>query len=134
MISNAKDKTISQLNAQSALPQMGEVLLSWFQNMTFDLVTKALDEYDLKETTESINTRGVRQPFTAQQLSIKPEGQRAWKWETLHCLPDVKLNPDDIVIFNTVKYRVMSKLDYTEYGYLEYHIVQDYIEPEQNNE
>lgn len=127
MIINGKN---SQIGSQSALPQMGEVLLSWFQSMTFDLVTKTLEDYDLKETVQTIATKGVRQPFTSQQLSIKPEGQRAWRWETLHCLPDVKLNPDDIVIFNTVRYRVMQKLDYSEYGYLEYHIVQDYKEAE----
>lgn len=133
MISNAKD---IKIGAQSNLPQMSEVLLAWFQDMTFDLVTKTIDEYDLKETTQSISTRGVRQPFTSQQLAIKPEGQRAWLWETLHCLPDVKLKPDDVVLFNQVRYRVMEKLDYSEYGYLEYHIIQDYKEPvvEETNE
>ena len=94
--------------------------------MTFDLITKTITDYNLTETATTISTKGVRQPFSAQQLSIKPEGQRAWKWEILHCLPNVKLNPDDIVVFNGVRYRVMEKLDYSEYGYLEYHIIQDY--------
>ena len=127
MINNGKD---IKIGAQSNLPQMSEVLLAWFQDMTFDLVTKAITDFDLVETKTTVQTKGVRQPFSAQQLSIKPEGQRAWRWETLHCLPNVKLNPDDIVIFNTIRYRVMDKLDYSEYGYLEYHIVQDYKEPE----
>lgn len=123
MITNGKD---FKIGAQSNLPNVSEALLGWFQNMTFDLITKAISSYELVEVAETIVTKGVRQPFTAQQLSIKPEGQRAWKWETLHCLPDVKLNPDDIVVFNGVRYRVMGKLDYSEYGYLEYHIIQDY--------
>lgn len=123
MIINGKD---FKIGAQSNLPDVSDALLDWFQNMTFDLITKAITDYDLTETATTISTKGVRQPFSAQQLSIKPEGQRAWKWETLHCLPDVKLNPDDIVVFNGVRYRVMEKLDYSEYGYLEYHIIQDY--------
>ena len=126
MITNGKD---IKIGAQSNLPQVAEALLTWFQTMTFDLITKAITNYDLTETKETITTKGVRQAFSAQQLSIKPEGQRAWKWETLHCLPDVQLKPDDIVVFNGVKYRVMEKLDYREYGYLEYHIIQDYTEP-----
>ena len=124
MIMNGKD---FKIGAQSNLPDVSDALLDWFQNMTFDLISKAITDYGLTETATTISTKGVRQPFSAQQLSIKPEGQRAWKWETLHCLPDVKLNPDDIVVFNGIRYRVMDKLDYSEYGYLEYHIIQDYI-------
>lgn len=124
MIMNGKD---FKIGAQNNLPDVSDALLDWFQNMTFDLISKAITDYDLTETATTISTKGVRQPFSAQQLSIKPEGQRAWKWETLHCLPDVKLNPDDIVVFNGIRYRVMDKLDYSEYGYLEYHIIQDYV-------
>lgn len=122
MIVNAKDKSLNY----SGLPQMGEVLPSWFQTMTFDVVTKSVVDYEVKEVLESITTQGVRQPMSAQQLSIKPEGQRAWRWETLHCLPDVKLKVDDIVIFDGVKYRVMQRWNWSEYGYLEYHLCEAY--------
>lgn len=122
IITNAKDKPLTY----SGLPQVGEVLPSWFQTLTFDVVTKTIVNYEVEETTLTITTQGVRQPMSAQQLSIKPEGQRAWKWETLHCLPDVKLRVDDIVIFDGVKYRVMERWDWSEYGYAEYHICQAY--------
>ena len=124
MIINAKDKPL----IYSGLPQVGEVLPSWFQTMTFDVVTKTIVNYEVKETLTTITTQGVRQPMSAQQLSIKPEGQRAWRWETLHCLPDVKLQVDDIVIFDGIKYRVMQRWNWAEYGYLEYHICQAYEE------
>ena len=122
MITNGKDKPISF----TGLPQVGDVLPSWFQTLTFYLVTKVLVNFEVEETTLTISTKGVRQPMSAQQLSIKPEGQRAWKWETLHCLPDVKLKVDDIVIFDGVKYRVMQRWDWTEYGYMQYEICQAY--------
>ena len=122
MITNAKDKPLTY----SGLPQMGEVLPSWFQTLTFDLVTKTIVDYEVQETLLTITTQGVRQPMSAQQLSIKPEGQRAWKWETIHCLPDVKLKVDDIVIFDGVKYRVAERWNWAEYGYMEYHICQGY--------
>lgn len=122
MIVNAKDKGLNY----SGLPQMGEVLPSWFQTLTFTLVTKSLVDYEVQEVLATITTQGVRQPMTAQDLQIKPEGQRAWKWETLHCLPNVKLKIDDIVIFDNVKYRVKERWDWSEYGYLEYHICQAY--------
>jgi hypothetical protein len=122
-IINAKDKPIG---AGGNLPQMGEVIISWFQPLTFGLVVKAQADYDTVETVQDIETQGVRQPMGAQQLRIKPEGQRSWRWETLHCLPHVQLSNDDIVIFNGVKYRVMSRLDWAEYGYMEYHIAQTF--------
>ena len=122
MITNAKDKGLKY----TGLPQMGEVLVSWFQNLTFDLITKTLVNYETKETKRTISTQGVRQPMSAQQLAIKPEGQRAWRWETIHCLPDVILKVDDRVIFNGVEYRVMQKWSWPEYGYVEYHICEGY--------
>ena len=122
MIINAKDKPLTY----TGLPQMGEVLPSWFQPMTFTLVTKSLVDYEVQEVLVTVTTQGVRQPMSAQELAIKPDGQRGWKWETIHCLPNVKLKLDDIIIFDTVKYRVMQKWDWSEYGYLEYHICQAY--------
>lgn len=122
MIINAKDKPLTY----TGLPQMGEVLPSWFQPMTFTLVTKSLVDYEVQEVLVTVTTQGVRQPMSAQELAIKPEGQRGWKWETIHCLPNVKLKLDDIIIFDTVKYRVMQKWDWSEYGYIQYEICQDY--------
>lgn len=126
MIINGKNTSLK--NSFSTLPNVSEVLPEWFQPMTFELVTKSIVDYEVQETLVEIKTQGVRQPMTAQQLSIKPEGQRGWKWETLHCLPNVKLNIDDIIIFDNVKYRVMHRWNWAEYGYLEYEICQAYEE------
>jgi hypothetical protein len=123
MIINGKDKILSQTKN---LPNMSETIKTWFQDLTFKRITKSIVNFQAVETTTTITTKGVRQPFTAQQLKVKPEGQRAWRWETLHCLSDVVLNPDDIVEFNSIRYRVIEKKDYTEYGYIEYEIVQDF--------
>lgn len=123
MIINGKDKTLSQTNN---LPNMSETIKSWFQTLTFKKIIKSVVNFQAVETTTTVITKGVRQPFTAQQLKVKPEGQRAWRWETLHCLADVVLNPDEIVEFNSIRYRVIEKKDYTEYGYIEYEIVQDF--------
>ena len=121
-IINAKDKPLTY----TGLPQVGEVLPSWFQPLVFDVVTKSLVDYEVQEVIRTVHTQGVRQPMNAQQLAIKPEGQRSWKWETIHCLPDVKLRVDDIIIFDGVKYRIMERWNWAEYGYLEYHICQAY--------
>lgn len=124
MIINAKD--IPLASQMGTLPNMSEGLLDWFQPITFTQITKTIVEFNLVETSVQINTMGVRQPFSPQQLSLKPEGQRQWKWQTIHYLPGVLLNIDDILMFNGVNYRVKDKLDWTEYGYLEVHVVEDF--------
>lgn len=125
MIKNAADRSLK--DSFNTLPDVSDVLPDWFQKLTFQLVLKEQSDYETVETLTTIETQGVRQPMSAQKLELKPEGQRAWKWETIHCLPDVKLNVDDIIIFNGVKYRVMQKWNWSEYGYLEYEICQGYI-------
>ena len=130
MIKNAAD---IPLNASfSTLPDVSDVLPDWFQTLTFQLVTKSQVDYETVESLTTIVTQGVRQPMAAQRLEIKPEGQRAWKWETIHCLPDVKLKVDDIIIFDGVKYRVMNRWNWAEYGYLEYEICQEYEQEEES--
>jgi len=124
MIKNGKDTPLSA--SFNTLPDVSDVLPDWFQNLTFQLVTKSLVNYEVVETLVTIKTMGVRQPMSAQSISIKPEGQRGWKWETIHCLPDVKLKIDDIIIFDDVKYRVMRRWNWSEYGYLEYEICEAY--------
>ncbi|MBO7735904.1 MAG: hypothetical protein J6S67_25265 [Methanobrevibacter sp.] len=130
MIINGKDTPLSK--SFNTLPNVSEVLPDWFQDLTFDVVTKTVVNYEIVESLTTIHTQGVRQPMAAQQLVIKPEGQRGWKWETIHCLPDVKLNVDDIIIFDGVKYRVMSRWNWAEYGYLEYEICQAYDSQEES--
>jgi len=121
-IVSAKNNPLFQ--TPGSLPNMSETLVDWFQPLTFFRVTKEVIDYRVVETLTEVTARGVRQPMTAQQLQIKPEGQRAWLWETIHAWPDTPLEVDEIISFNGVKYRVMQRLDWREYGYLEFHIVQ----------
>lgn len=121
---NGKDKKIA--DSFNNLPNLSEALVGWFQSLSFGLVVKELVDYQPVETIKNIKTKGVRQPMSAEQLNIKPIGQRSWRWETIHCLPEIKLNTDDIIVFNCTKYKVMEKYDYSEYGYLEYHIAEGF--------
>lgn len=112
----------------SGLPQVGDVVMSWARPITVGLVTKTMQDGEVVETVEEIDTRGMLQPFTASQLAIKPEGQRTWDWTALHAMPDLALTLDDIVTIFGRRFRVMTKKDYTLYGYLRYELVENYTE------
>lgn len=124
MITNAKD--ISLLANPGTLPNVSEALLNWFQILTFTKVVKSVADFGLVETECEVSFRGVKQNMSPQRLSMKPEGQRSWNWETIHAQVDLILKTDDVISFGGVPYRVMAKADYKEYGYVSYDIVEDY--------
>lgn len=116
------------------LPNLSGPVKSYMQPITFDLVHKEIVNYEMQETRMTISTRGVRQPVDPQRLRVMEEGQRAWKYECLHLLPNIKINIDDIVFFKGVQYRVVEKYDCSEYGYVEYMIAQGFENNEESSE
>ena len=112
------------------LPNLSNAVKAYMQPLTLVKITKGLVDYVETEIETVIKTRGVRQPLPPQELEILQRGQRAWKWECLHLLPNVDLKPDDVVKFKGAKYRVKEKYDCTEYGYIEYLIAQDFEDEE----
>lgn len=124
IISNAAD-TLLDANP-GTLPDLRDALNGWFQQMSFTLIKKSTVDFVLEEQPQTIYFAGVMQPFTARQLQIVPEGQRAWGWYTVHATPDLILSSDDIVEYQGTKYRVMNKYDLKEYGYLRYDVAQDF--------
>ena len=70
---------------------------------------------------------GFIQPFGPRELKIKPEGERAWNWQMLHTTPDVALKDDEEFTIKGLRYRVMSERNFSDYGYIAYELVQDYV-------
>lgn len=124
-IYNAKDVLLSQNSG--TMPDVSDAILDWFQPMLFTTVTKTVVNFQVREVGTSINFLGVWQPMSAQKLTQKPEGQRAWLWFTVHAEPGLELVPDEIINYLGVNYRVEAKFDYRLNGYVEYHLVNDYV-------
>lgn len=124
-IINASDRSLFE--NVGTLPNMQDAMQNWFQNMTFTLITTSVVNFDAASASTQVTMQGVKQPFTDQQINMKPIGQRKWKWFTIHAYPGVTLDIDDQMIFpDGTNYRVMQKYDTTEYGYIRYEVVQDY--------
>lgn len=111
-----------------SLPDMRKAVLHWSKLTTVFIVTKSLVEYETIETIRQQTVKLMRAP-TGQDLEMKPEGQRAWNSEIVFSDITLELNPDDIIIFDCIdskRYRVVSKTDYAQFGYLEYKVLSDY--------
>lgn len=108
------------------LPQMQSELADWFQPIVATRIIKIQNQYETIERGVPINFVGVIQPLDPRKLMIKPEGQREWKPFRIHCYPTVKFENDDVIVVGAMRLRIMAELDYSAYGYMEYHALQDY--------
>jgi hypothetical protein len=113
-------------NKSGTVPDLSGAMQDYFQAMTFTPLVKTVSGFQVVEAATPTQFQGVIQPFTERQLMLKPEGQRAWTWLWLHADPVLMLQVDDVVLYNNVQTRVMARKDFSLYGYIEYHLVQDW--------
>lgn len=123
-IANGKD---TPLNFRTGtVPDVSGALQDYFQPMVFEQIVKSTVGFQELESTTPISFQGTWQPFSDRQLILKPEGERAWSWFLLHADPTLTLQVDDVVVWNGKQTRVMSRKHFGLYGYVEYHLVQDW--------
>lgn len=123
-IINAADVPLNRING--TVPDVSGAMQSYFQSMTFVPLMKTVVGFQVVEGAAPIEFFGVIFPFSPRQLQMLPEGERKWSWYSLFATPGIQLGPDDCVLYLNVQYRVMSKKNYTLYGYDEYSLIQDY--------
>ena len=106
--------------SQSNLPNMSQTIIGWFQPITFVKLSRSVVDYEQVLTETRSNTQGVVQPYKPEPLEIQQYGTQSWIWQDVHCLPNVTLKTDEIIVYQNIRYKVLYKKDYTEYGYVEY--------------
>lgn len=135
MINSGRNILINR-NTNTGLPNMSDVLPDWFLNISFEIVERYLpsDSVDWKfRPIQTVNTQGVVQPPSAKDLKIMPEGAWVWEWLTVHCLPNVQFKVNKFVKYDNKIYKIMSKKDWSKYGYVKYWLLEAF-QAEQVNE
>lgn len=66
-------------------------------------------------------------PLKPQQIAIKPEGERAWRWVEIFMMADQIFSVKDVLIVDEMQYRIMAVENWREYGYCRYEAVEDFI-------
>lgn len=117
----------SDLSVISNAPIVRDVIVGWFRNLKLTQVIKLTVNFEVQETLKPIATMGMVQPLSGRRLEMKPEGQRTWDWILVHATPDLTLYVDDVIFYGPDKFRVMSQKPYTEYGFVEYELINDYV-------
>jgi hypothetical protein len=108
------------------VPDVSGALKDDFQYLTFEPVTKMTSAFQLIETGAPVSFWGLVQPFRPRDLLIMPIGERAWTYLNIFAEPVLSLNVDDVIIFLGKQTRIMSREDYTLYGFQRYLAVQDW--------
>ena len=116
----------ASVNISGSVPNVNDSLQGWMQPLQIMVVQRSVSGYQENEQGTLISFQGVMQPFTDTQLILKPEGERAWSWWWLHADPSLALAVSDVVVYQTVQLRVMSFKNFSSYGFLEYHLIQDF--------
>lgn len=116
------------LNQSSGMPKVGTALSGWKNNITLQTVVDFINSegFNVPITTQT-TFRGVVQPLSAEQIQLKSEGQRAWRWLQIHAIAgSLNLAVNSIIVYNDIEYKVMGVYDYSLNNYIEYHVVRDY--------
>jgi hypothetical protein len=131
IITNAKDRLIGQQSG--SLPNMMGTLGDWSRPIAMSIITKLTSNFQTVEEKRTIEFNGNILPMPAEQLRMKPEGERSWSWALLFAPSGVVLNTDDIVSIDGIPYRVMKRKNWSYYGFLCYEMIEDYTMTEVNN-
>ena len=111
----------------TGFPEMYNEFSDWERSITYSAVTKTLINHEIVESAPvSVTISCLVYPAKAQELALKPEGQRTWKF--WHMISKVLFNVDDIVTDdNGTQFRIMGKTDWTQAGFYNYDIAEGFI-------
>ncbi len=119
--------TAAPLNQISGMPKISRAFNGWETNITLARITQTISNGLVIETQSNITFKGTVQPLSAEEINLKPEGQRSWQWLDIHCRSgSLNLSTNDRIIYSESKYKIMAIKDYSLNGYIEYHAVKDY--------
>lgn len=115
-------------NIVGGLPNVVGAMKGWQVPVVANYIKQMLVDDELIEVNRTTRIFGVLQPLKAQEIQLKPEGERAWPWYQLHveAAKYKRLRVGQDVDIKNENFRVMAAKNYNLYGYIEYHLVREY--------
>lgn len=124
MIKNAKDNRIDE---SPMLTDVSAGIKMMMQNVKIKLIDKSNINGNLQETVKrEFNVMAFKVVYKPQEVDIKEEGERAWKWFKIRTPEKIGIKVDDIIKFQGTNYRVKNESDAKEYGTIAYIVIEDF--------
>lgn len=106
-------------------PDMSETIAEWGEGSTFQKIEKITQDHQVVERRTGAAFDGLFYPMSPQEVKVKPEGQRTWRWWTL-VTPET-LETDYVVVdASGIQYRVTEKEDWGSAGFYKYGLTEAY--------
>lgn len=120
-----KDIKINMINGM--LPNVSDTLTGWEVDIYAVFVKQSIIDSEIINQDIIKKISGTLQPLKAEEVDLKPEGQRAWQWYDIHVKSVYPvLRVEQKIKVNNIDYKIMAVKDYSLYGYVEYHVVKNY--------
>lgn len=120
-----KDIKLNMINGM--LPDVSDTLTGWEVSIFAIVVKQEMIDGEIIENKIKKVFKGVIQPLKAEEVALKPDGQREWKWYQVHVKKHYPiLRAEQKIEIMGKTYKIMAVKDYNLYGYIEYHVVKDY--------
>ena len=115
------------------IPNVADVVQSWSIPMTAHKIEEDIVDFEVVEKRKRINFKGVPpQPITPQELQLKPEGQRDWKYYTIYSTYKFKI--DDLIEIDKIRYRIKQVQAWRNiYGYWKFEMIEDYEDKDEQD-
>ncbi len=123
MLTNANKGTLQ--NNVGGLPDVSAAVEYLLQPVSVDIVIQQMINGYYQPIARRIDTQASVQPMP-QELAIKMEGERNWRWSLIHILPNVDLQNNDFITLFGIKYKVMKRENWFQYGYILYSVVEGF--------
>lgn len=123
-IISANTKKISEI---SDVPDVSDAILGFLRQAKIGIVQKDNIDGYAQEITLWENSMAHVQPMPENMVILK-EGNRSWSWFLIYVESQVVLKTDEVIELFGTRYRIMQKGNWAEYGYIQYHAIEDYKE------
>jgi len=110
----------------TSLPQVGSALAGWGREVAVQILRTVLVDGEAKKNARTVNAGVLIQPLSARKIEMKPEGERNWKWNSIHASASLNAKNGDTIEIDGIGYRILGTWDYSPMGYYAFEAVEDY--------
>lgn len=111
------------------IPNMRNTMRGWTKPYEVLIITFGIDS-DRGTRTQIANPMTLqinKQPTPANKVQRRPSEQWSWKWWSLIVIDGPRLQNDDAIVIDGMRYRIEEVSDWSESGFMKYQTVEDYV-------
>ena len=120
----AKNRPLTEL---APGPDLRQAVVGWCRPMTLEITRLVAGAGgDAEKIVRQVPADAFLRPGKPQELKIKLEGTRQWKFWTMYTLQDTGIQVGDVARISGRPFKAMGSWDYSQFGYFKLAMVEDF--------